>query len=401
MLNITDTALENKLIPVLRLAFRPFFLLGCLFSLVVMAAWFSILSGMIQFNPYGGPNFWHSHEMLYGFTCSIIVGFLLTAVQNWTGINGVRGTPLAILVLLWLLPRILMVVSPTVPSSLYLISDCLFLPCAAIFLARPLLAARQARNLFFVPVLLLLTLGNGLSHVGVLNNDPDLINLGHHSAVWLIVLLMTVIGGRVIPFFTANGTGTPKATPLPLLEYLIVGGTFLLFLTEITTLKTFLPNTMLALLFGLTGLLHLFRWLRWRFLITLKVPLLWSLHVGYLFIPVGLMLIAASYVSDSISYSHALHALTAGAMGNMILAMISRVSLGHTGRALSPSGLMTAGFLALIMGGFARSLGPLLMPAHTLTFYQVSLISWMIGFGLFAICYTYILLAPRADGKPG
>ncbi len=401
MLNITDTKIENTLIPVFRLAFRPFFLFGCLFSLFAMALWFASLSGYFVFTPYGGLAFWHSHEMLYGFTCAIVVGFLLTAVQNWTGINGVRGTPLVILFCLWLLSRIFLLFPLDIPNTIILMVDCLFLPLAAYFLSRPLIAVRQTRNLFFVPILLMLTAGNITSHLGLIKNSPDLIQLGNHIAIWLIVMLMTIIGGRVIPFFTANGTGTIKASPLPWLEYLTIGFTAFIFLLEIIKASTVIPDVVMAVLLCCAGLLHLYRWLRWRFTITLKVPLLWSLHIGYLFIPAGLLLMGMSYVSDAISYSHALHALTAGAMANMILAMISRVSLGHTGRPLHPNSLMILGFTALIVAGLSRALGPIIFPSQTLTFYQLSMIGWIIGFGLFIACYTHILVSARADGRPG
>lgn len=401
MLQILDKAQEDKLPPILRLAFRPFFLLGALFSVVAMILWLLTLSGMWNFSPYSGVIFWHSHEMLFGFVAAIVIGFLLTAVQNWTGIPGIRGKSLGFLVISWLIPRCLFVINFSLPPYIYLLLDCLFLPVASYFLARPIIAVSQARNLFFVPVLLLLTACNAITHIGAMTDNAELIHQGNIMAVWCIVLLMTVLGGRVIPFFTANGTGQVKVNPIKFLEFLVIGHTLLLFILFATGLYKSLPSHIMASLYALASVSHTIRWLRWRFFSTLKVALLWSLHIGYGFIPLGLAVLAISEIQSQVTFSNALHLLTAGAMGSMILAMMSRVSLGHTGRPLQVNHWISLAFICVILAGLGRGLGNSFLMEHTALFHQSSLILWIAGYGLFVAIYLRILASPRADGRPG
>jgi uncharacterized protein involved in response to NO len=387
--------------PLFRLAFRAFFLFGALVSLLGILVWNLILNGQLTFNPYGGALFWHSHEMLFGFVSAIVVGFLLTAVQNWTSIPGIKGMPLLALWLLWLAGRLGALFSWSDPM-LYAIIDVAFLPCAAFFLGRPIFKIRQYRNMFFVPVLLIMALANGFTHAGVLYSDPSLINQGNQLAIWLVVFLMSVIGGRVIPMFTANGTRTPKTEPIAWLEKLTLGSTLLLTLLHGLNANSVMSPSLLGGLFLIAGVGHGTRWLRWRFWVSLKTPLVWSLHTAYGFIPLGLLINSWALFSNGvIASSTLLHFFTAGAMGSLIIAMMARVSLGHSGRPLQPHSAMTLAFAAIFAAGLSRTLMITLFPQWQGLWINLSSGLWILSFGLFVFFYSRILTSPRVDGKPG
>jgi uncharacterized protein involved in response to NO len=399
MINIEDPAKTNKIPPFLRLAFRPLFFGGALFSAVAILLWIATLQGWLQFQPLGGTTLWHGHEMLFGFTAAIIAGFLLTAVQNWTGIPGINSNKLLLLASLWLAGRCLMATSlmPTISATI----DILFIPSAAFVLAKPVVAIKQYRNLIFVPVLIAMTIANTLFHYGILFDQISLSQQGLQFMIWLVVLMMTILGGRVIPFFTANGTQTLRAEPMPLLEMAVIVSTIFLAVIYGLGLSRFITDTVQIILLVSAGVLHGIRCLRWRGWITGQVPLLWSLHIAYAFIPLGLLALALSHAVTSLSASTASHLLTAGAMGTMIISMMARVSLGHTGRPLQPHRLMSLAFVAVITAALLRSFGPWLLPALTPGFWLAAAICWAIGFGIFSAIYWPILSQARADGRPG
>lgn len=377
------------------------FLLGALFSALAMLLWMLVLAGSIQLPVYGQVVFWHSHEMLFGFVSAIVIGFLLTAVQNWTGLRATHGKTLLILTLVWLAGRVALLFGSYLPAWLVVSVDLLFLPLAAILLAIPLLAVKQQRNLFFVPVLLLLTLCNGLMHYGLLSGHFELQQIGSQSAIWLITLLMAIVGGRVIPMFTANGTMTQKAQPIAWLDRIALGGLWLIFLLEITNLNRFIPAVGMVVIFGIAAIALAIRCGRWKIWITWRVPLLWSLHIAYWFIPVGLALFALRYMGLPISNSLALHALTAGAMGGMILSMMARVSLGHSGRALKPKTIMSLAFLLVITAAVLRTLAAALWPEFIMNWYLFSAATWVLAYLIYVAVYLPVLTTPRADGRPG
>ncbi|GAB3017635.1 NnrS family protein [Bowmanella dokdonensis] len=385
--------------PVLRLGFRPLFLLGGVFALLAIAAWGGMLAGLWGFSPYGGAYWWHAHEMLFGFVAAIVVGFLLTAVQNWTGVPGVKGQQLMQLVIVWLTGRALLWFDPAWPVWLTASLDLLFLPLAAGFMAYPLIKVRQTRNLFFVPVLLLMTVANLLMHVTVLSGQPSWFGHGNGLMLMLVVTLMCVLGGRVIPMFTANGTATVKVNPWPWLERFALGGIWLLVVNAL--FGGLLPPMWLGSLLLATGLLHLVRWLRWRVWVTLPVPLLWSLHLAYLFIPLGLLALAGHYLLAWLPYSTAVHVLTVGAVAGMILSMMARVSLGHTGRPLKPHPMMNLAFAAVIFSALVRTAGVWLWHEQAQMLLLLSSLLWCLAFGLFVCFYWPVLTRPRVDGRPG
>ncbi|MFM4851111.1 NnrS family protein [Aeromonas rivipollensis] len=397
MHQILDSHKEEQIVPLFRLGFRPFFLLGALFSCLAMLGWLGQLNNWFALPGIGNPIWWHAHEMLFGFGAAIVAGFLLTAVQNWTAHPGVRSWPLALIVGMWVLPRCLL---PWFgEDNLILMAlDLVWLPLCAWFLAKPVIMMRQWRNLFFVPLLLIMTLLNGASWLW--RDDWSAVEHLLITTVLLFTTLIAVMGGRVIPFFTARGTGQEKAPPSPWLERGALASLWLILL--LWPLPDSWTNSLYMVpLYIVAAGLHLGRQMRWRPGTTLAQPLLWSLHLAYLFIPLGLLALAAQATGLPLSLSLASHLLSAGCMGTMILGMIARVSLGHSGRALHVGRRITLAFALVILSAFMRVLLPLYWPSLTLTGWNLSGWSWIAAYGLFVWVYTPILTRPRADGRPG
>lgn len=380
------------------LAFRPFFLLAPLVSLISLIVWSLVLNGQLTLSVYGGVLWWHMHEMLFGFSSAVIAGFLLTAVRNWTGLPGFSGWALAGLVMVWLLARVSFVFADVLPTTVIMLLDISFLPITAFVLTRPIVKAKRWRNLIFLPILLMMTLANILMHIAAVNHQVLLVQQAAYLMVMMVVLLMSLMAGRVFPMFTANGTGTAKVIGLPWLEKSTIG--FTMAAVFVVSVPHVLPTALNTMVLALAAGLHTFRAVRWRPQVTTKVPLVWSLHLSYWCIPIGLALFALQPWATFISRPQALHSLTVGAIGLMILAMISRVSLGHTGRPLRVGKWMAAAFLAVFFAFVVRVFGVYVWQNYTQVM-SVSIGFWCIGYGLFVVHYWPVLTRPRLDGMPG
>jgi uncharacterized protein involved in response to NO len=376
-------------VPVFSLGFRPFFLAGAAFAALAVAIWALWLYGRLPgAQPLGGMLAWHRHEMPFGFAVAIIAGFLLTAVPNWTGRSGLKGWPLIGLVLVWLLARLAWVV-PVSPAVL-LLSQLPFLPLLAWVLGRDLVAAGKREN---YPVLLMVTLLAGCQAMtlwGLWVEDAGLQRRGVLAALWLVAALMSVIGGRVIPFFIQRGLNRPAlpvacpwSTRVLMFSGLVVALTFALGLHDV-------PRLWLTAVFSLMGVLHVFRLWRWHDLRMWGVPLLWSLYLSYVWLVVAVFAMALWHAGLMPQQSLATHSLAVGGVGGLILAMIARVSLGHTGRALKPSKAIVAGVVLVLLAGVSRVA---LVPFSGLGL-GLSALLWCSAFGLFLLRYTGVLLKP-------
>lgn len=376
--------------PVFSLGFRPFFLAGAAFATLAVAIWALWLYGRLPAaQPVGGMLAWHRHEMPFGFAVAIIAGFLLTAVPNWTGRPGLKGWPLIGLVLVWLLARLAWLLP--IPPGLLLSLQLPFLPLLAVVLGRDLVAAGKRDNYPILLMVMLLGGCQGMTLWGFFTDDAGLQRRGVLTALWLVGALMSVIGGRVIPFFIQRGLNRP-ATPAAnawQTRILMVCG-FLVALTFAAGLND-TPRLWLAVLFGLMGLLHLQRLRRWHDRGMWRVPLLWSLYLSYGWLVVAVFAMALWHAGWMPQQSLATHSLAVGGVGGLILAMIARVSLGHTGRPLQPSTAIVVGFALVLMAGLSRVL---LVPFSGWGL-AVSALLWYSAFGLFLLHYTGILLKPR------
>ena len=387
--------------PVARLAFRPFFLLASLFSVLSLAVWFAFWHGDILLRPHGGLMWWHQHEMVFGFGAAVVVGFLLTAAQNWTGQLSLRGAPLLGLVGVWLLARLLIAFPMGLPPVLLIAIDMAFLPLAALALARMVVAARQWRNLVFVPILLLMVVANLAMHLGVMRGQLPPIREGGYLGVLLIATLMVLLGGRVIPFFTSRKLGRPKPADWPMLERLSLGSIYAVVLLQLSILLTVeLPPGLLGwamLVAAGANAVRLARWEGWR---TLGEPLLWGLHLSYAFIVVGLVMWALAQ-TGAFRVELALHALAIGGIAAMMLAMMARVALGHTGREIRTLPGIGMGLALMFAGALLRSPILAMFPQITHWTYNLSILFWCIAYLVFLFHYTVPLLTTRADGKDG
>ena len=373
--------------------FRPFYLVGALLAAIGVPLWIAVLAGGIPLQPVFPAMLWHGHEMLFGFVAAIIVGFLLTAGHNWTGLSTPTGAPLAALVGLWLAGRLAMFSdSPVLAAAL----DLAFLPVVAVVMARLVLRARSRRN-YFVPVLLAaLAAANAAVHAGAAGWFDIAPTTGLHAAVALVTLLETVIAGRIVPSFTASALRTVpwRHAGIDRTAIALTGVALAAWAFDVSPGLT-------GLLAGVAALFQLIRVWGWRPGATLGTPLLWILHVSHGWIIVALLCLALSAVGVMAS-TPVLHLLTVGATGGLIIAMITRTALGHTGRLLVAGRIEIACFWLMQMA-LALRVAPLLgLPPTTYrAFLMASSTAWMAVFVLYLWKYVPILIAPRVDGRPG
>ena len=381
-----------------RLAFRPFFLLGSLFSIISLTLWAGSITGHLNLTVYGGHLWWHVHEMLFGFVSAIVVGFLLTAVRTWTSQPGLKGASLACLLALWLAGRLVLFLPAVIPLWVAALTDLAFLPLAALVLARSVVRVRQWRNIVFVPLLLAMTVANAAMHWAAVTVNSDTQYLAGNAMVMFVTLLMTIMAGRVVPMFTANGTGTEQLPAIGWLEKVA------LLTVLVAVAASFrlpgIPSGAVALCFFLAAFVHGVRALRWRIWTTFATPLVWSLHLSYWCISLGLFLYGLSEVTTAVTHSQAIHTLTVGAMGLMILAMITRVSLGHTGRPIKGGKIMAAAFTMMFSAFIVRVFGAFWIDNYANQILAASAL-WVFAHSCFLGMNAPVLTRPRVDGKPG
>lgn len=387
--------------PVWGQAFRPLFLLGALFSAGAVLVWGLWLNGLIERAPFDNPIFWHSHEMMFGFVGAIITGFLLTAVQNWTGLRALNGLKLQLLVGVWVAARVAIVFATPEYVLLAALMNVVFFGLAAFSMGQLLFKARNTRNYFFIPALLGLGALSGLSHYGVAANSAAIHQGAMYAAVLLISQMIMIVGGRVIPMFTASGTGTERIKPARWLNVSLYVASWLSIPMVVLGIYEAAFRPVAALILVVACLANAARIASWCRAEIWAVPLVWSLHLGYLFIPFGQGLLALHFSGFAVPLSAGVHALAVGAMGTMILAMISRVSLGHTGRALSVNRAVTASFIFIVIAALLRVLlGVILAISGSAALLSVA-VFWSLAYFLFIVNYWKILISPRADGRPG
>ncbi len=378
------------------LGFRPFFLMAGLFAVILVAIWSTAFVTHSALETYYGPIGWHSHEMIFGYAAAVIAGFLLTAAGNWTGMRTTSETSLAGLSALWLAGRIMPFFPAVIPPWLTALADFLFFPALTVILAIPLLRSGQRRNLFFIPLLGAFALANLFIHLERLRFAEGLARPGVFLALDLIILLIVIMGGRVIPFFTerALSGATPKRWPW--VEWSSLGSVIALMVAEL-----FLPDSILvAVLAGLAAASNGLRLIGWYTEKFWPVPLLWVLHLGYGWIIVGFCLKALGAVG-LVSPQLTIHAFTVGGIGVLTLGMMARVSLGHTGRPLSASKPMALAFALINLAAVARGLAPIFFPEWLPLLVALSGGLWVLSFAIFLEVYTPILARPRIDGRPG
>ncbi len=377
---------------VLSYGFRPFFLGGSIWAAAAMALFIPMLQGNLALPTALNPIDWHQHELLYGFLPAIVAGFLLTAVPNWTGRLPVAGARLAALFALWLVGRAAVASSALIGAGAAAVADILFLVALGIIVGREILASGNKNNMKVLVLVSLLALGNLVFHVETATTGTS--DYGKRIGIAVAVLLISLIGGRIVPSFTRNWLARlgPDALPAPFGKFDVatVAASALALLAWI-----FAPASLITgAACGIAGVLQLIRLARWRGHRTLGEPLVTILHIGYLFVPVGFPLMALAIAFPAVvAPVAAVHAWTAGAIGVMTLAVMTRASLGHTGHELAASPATLAIYACVILGAAARiaaafGIEPQIM-LHT------AAAGWILAFGGFAAMFGPMLLRPR------
>ncbi len=375
-----------------RLGFRPFYLLASIFAALSIALWALQFSGVLG-RPYLSGALWHAHEMLFGFALAVVVGFLLTAGRAWSNRPTPTGPALALLAALWLVARVL-VLTPFGWAAA--IANTAFPLAAAVALAIPFYASRNRRNYFFVGLLILMALAALTVHLAQLQVIALPGWLGIQVGLDVLLFVMAVMAGRVMPMFTNNGVPGARANSRPALDKVALGSLVALLGADALAVD----GPALAALVGIGAAAHLARWWLWQPWTTRRAPIVWVLHVAYFWIPVHLALRAAAALG-LIATSIAVHALTVGAAGGLIIGMMTRTARGHTGRPLRADSVDVTCY-GLVLGAAIVRVGvPLVAPGETLHAVLVSAALWSAGFALYAIRYWPVLSRPRLDGKPG
>lgn len=380
--------------------FRSQFFLAGMAAVLLVPLW---AFGFVAGAPLGTgwpPTLWHAHEMLFGFIACAIAGFMLTAVPSWTGQKGFAGPPLMVLAAVWVLARVLIATSPAWPAMLPALVDLAYLPIVAVLVMVPLLRSRN-RNTPLLVVLGALWLTDVAFYVGLLRHDAPLALKAVVVGIDITLLLVTVIGGRIVPAFTTSAlraqgldTNLQSSAPLTLLAVLAMAG--------VIVGDIIWPNSRIAgCLAGLAAVLQALRLAQWRTPLTLRQPIVWILHLAYLWLPVGLALKAAALLGGYAIAAFWLHALTIGALTTMILAVMTRASLGHTGRPLRVHPLTTLAYALLTAAAVIRVFGLSLPGMSYPMVIAAAATFWTAAFLLFIGVYSPILWGPRADGKPG
>jgi uncharacterized protein involved in response to NO len=374
---------------ILSYGFRPFFLLGAIWSALAVAIWLPILAGSLTLPIAFSAVDWHVHELLYGYLPAIAAGFLLTAVPNWTGRLPVTGMPLLALLIVWVAGRLAMLISAWVGALTAATIDLLFLATLACVIGREIIHGSSKQNLKILALIGLLLVGNVVFHL-------ESMRLGGSNAygtrigIGTAVLLITVIGGRIIPSFTRNWLARRPAGSMPTAfnrfdVIAIAGGAAAIALWVVA--PSHYATAMLALL---AAVLHAIRLTRWAGYRTLREPLVVVLHVAYAFVPIGFLLVSSSVVLPTlITPTGALHCWTAGAIGLMTLAVMTRASLGHAGQSLTATVPTQLVYLAVVIAAAARIIAALDIARAPLL--PLAAIAWVAAFGGFALIYWPLL----------
>lgn len=374
--------------------FRPFFLFGAVWVAVAMCLWLAVLAGVIDLPTRFDPGSWHAHEFLFGYLGAVLAGFLLTAVPNWTGGFPIVGWRLAGLFSLWTAGRIAVLFSQLIPPLTAPMLDLAFPIVLGLLILREIIAGKNWRNLVVFVLLMVFALANGLFHYEALNGAYAAQGTGLRLGVATAVMMIAVIGGRIVPSFTRNWLARQQhpARPAPAMQrfdtVVLLSSVAILILWA---LWPFELTTGLCLL--LLGILHLIRLVRWMGHHTITEPLVFVLHASYAFIPLGAFALGLDQLFGNPGTAGAQHLWMAGAIGAMTLSVMTRATLGHTGRELTASRATVAIYLCIFAAAFAR----LLTPLHIGLSYASGAF-WLLAYIGFVVAYGPMLLRAKSPG---
>lgn len=387
-------------LPILAYPFRPFFLIAGVYGVVTIVAWMAQLFGSLTLPVGWSPIYWHGHEMLFGLVTAAIAGFLLTAICNWTGAPPLQGAGLLVMMLVWLSGRLAMWTASWWPMGVVAVVDMLFLPVLAGYALRVLLRHGNRRNLVLVAMLVVLALANAMTHIGFVTGNVVWLRLGEITAFNLVTLLMVIISGRIIPLFTINWLRNNGRKPEDVRSTVAIDSVALISTALLIPIDFFPGLPWLAgSVAAVAAVAHTIRLLGWSGWKASLEPLLWILHLGYAWIVAALALksLAAFGLVPPSAWNHA---LGVGGMGTLILGIMTRVALGHTGRALHLPRFAIAIYVTISLAAATRVAAALLLVEFRIGL-LIAATAWSLAFAIFVIIYWPILSRPRVDGRPG
>ncbi len=379
--------------PVLRLGFRPFYLVSALLACLSVPVWAAAFLGYFELRLNLSPLLWHGHEMLFGFAAGVVAGFLLTAVKAWTGQETARGPLLGALALLWVAARLAALAAP---YPVFMALDMALLPAVAAVLLRVLIKAGNKRNIPLVSLLVLMALANLAFHLSVLGAIavPALAPL--YAQLALIIMVVCVMTGRVVPMFTKNVTPGLVINVSPRFERTLLAMTAATLALWVLSA----PAPLVGVLSMAAAVLHALRLWKWHPQVTAKRPILWILHASYAWMPIGFALLALAQWG-LLGVSLAVHAFAVGVIGGLIIGMITRTARGHTGRPLQASRAEVVAYALVLLAAVARVLVPALQPAWYAHAVEAAACLWAVAFAMYLAIYTPWLTQTRLDGKDG
>ncbi|MDH5518002.1 MAG: NnrS family protein [Gammaproteobacteria bacterium] len=374
------------------LAFRPFFILAGLSAVLLLAFWLLAMSLGWQITATIPPVYWHAHEMIFAYSSAVIAGFLLTAARNWSGVQTLNGKPLILLAALWLAPRVLVFM----PLDLIWVAliELSFFVFLAIAIACPIVRARQWNNSVFIALIVCYGVADALYYAEFISGLSNGEEWGIHYGLGVIIVIITLMAGRVVGFFITRGLNQPVKN-YRWANLLAVMGTAVFMAGQFV-----LPLNSLIVIALLAAVGHFGRLLGWYHHDIWKNPLLWVLYLGYGWLLAGFVL-TAMHLAGLLAESLAIHGFTVGAIGSITLGMMARVALGHTGRELQSAASINLAFVLINMAALIRVGLPMLAPALSISWIQLSGSLWLLAFLLFCRVYIPLLITARVDGQPG
>ena len=380
------------------MGFRPLFLLAGLWSLLGMVLWLSILGGSLDGELFIEPAWWHGHEMLFGFVGAAAAGFMLTAAPIWSKSPPLTGRPLLNVVIAWIAGRMAIWAAPFIPATIVAGLDLAFWLLFLWFSAPTLWNTGNRIHRIFPSLLVLVVIGNVMMHLEAMGLTDDTARRGLYLGVDAIIFFLIVVGGHIMPMFTRetlNKEGDGLEFPLsPILE---IAGVVTMFAVVVGNLVDY-QHYITGALFIMAAVVQAIRFSRWHVLKTFADPMLWSLHGGFSWLILGLLLSGVARLTDLLEISTALHAMTVGAMGFFTLGIMSRISLIHTGHPVKADWRLTIALWIIPVAAIVRLFPDLPVPGGAIF---ISGCLWIVAFALFLLVFSSKLIQPRIDGEPG
>ena len=390
------TAAERQIDGFLSWGFRPFFLSAALWALLGMALWVPMLQGLFSLPSAFDPVSWHAHEALFGYLGAVLAGFLLTAVPNWTDRRPLAGWPLLGLLALWVLGRVAVATSEYLAPWAVAAIDVSCLVVLVFYVLREIVTAGNWRNLVVIALIGVFVAGNALFHWEAAEGVYAASGYGLRTGLAAAVVMISLIGGRIVPAFTRNWLAARGSEALPAefgrLDKLSLSFT----LVALVVWVAFPEDLATGCLLLAAGVAQAGRLARWRGADTASEPLVWILHLGYAFVPLGMLAMGATILwPDRFPPGSAQHLWMAGAIGTMTLAVMTRATLGHTGRELTVGSGTAAVYLSVVASVLARLAGGA-VPDWSMPLWTLSAVLWCCGYAGFVLLYGRLLFGPRA-----